>query len=69
VEIRPRLLQVFHEGEFEAVGDDKSRRVNVRIIASTNRDLKSAVRGTVPRGPLLPAERVSNRGAAVARAQ
>ena len=31
------------DGEFEAVGDDKTRRVNVRIIAASNRDLKSAV--------------------------
>ena len=70
MDIQPKLLRVLQEGEFEAVGDDKTQRVSVRIIAASNRDLRSAVHaGRVPRGPLLPAERVSNRGAAAARAQ
>jgi hydrogenase-4 transcriptional activator len=32
------------EGEFERVGDEATRKVNVRVIAATNRDLKKEVR-------------------------
>ena len=42
VEMQAKLLRVLQEGEFEAVGDDKTRRANVRIIAASNHDLKSA---------------------------
>ena len=42
--MQPKLLRVLQEGEFEAVGDEHTRRANVRIIAASNRDLKSAVR-------------------------
>jgi transcriptional regulator with GAF, ATPase, and Fis domain len=44
LEMQPKLLRVLQEGEFEAVGDDKTRRANVRLIAASNRDLRSAVR-------------------------
>jgi transcriptional regulator with GAF, ATPase, and Fis domain len=43
-EMQPKLLRVLESGEFEPVGDDKTRRADVRIIAATNRDLKSAMR-------------------------
>ena len=42
-EMQPKLLRVLQDGEFEAVGDDKTRRADVRIIAATNRDLKRLV--------------------------
>jgi transcriptional regulator with GAF, ATPase, and Fis domain len=43
-EMQPKLLRVLQEGEFEPVGDDKTRRVDVRIMAATSRDLKAQVR-------------------------
>ncbi|MGD9600939.1 MAG: sigma 54-interacting transcriptional regulator [Gammaproteobacteria bacterium] len=38
-----KLLRVLQEGEFERIGDTTTRRVSVRLICATNRDLKQAV--------------------------
>ena len=38
-----KLLRVLQEGEFERVGGTKTVKVNVRVIAATNKDLKAAV--------------------------
>ena len=43
-ETQVRLLRVIQEREFTALGDTSPRRVDVRIIAATNIDLKEAVR-------------------------
>ena len=47
VELTPRaqatLLRVLQEGELERVGDNKTRKVNVRVIAATNESLEQAV--------------------------
>jgi len=39
-----KLLRVLQEGEFERVGGNKTIRVNIRIIAASNRDLQEAVK-------------------------
>lgn len=38
-----KLLRVLQEGQFERVGEDGTRKVNVRIVAATNRDLRQEV--------------------------
>ena len=40
LEIQAKLLRVIEQGEFLRVGDTKLRKVDVRIVAATNRDLK-----------------------------
>jgi len=42
--IQAKLLRVLQEQAFERVGGDRSIRVDVRVIATSNRDLPSAVR-------------------------
>jgi PAS domain S-box-containing protein len=39
LELQSKLLRVLQEGQFERVGEDRTRTVNVRIVAATNRDL------------------------------
>lgn len=38
-----KLLRALQEKEFERIGDEKTKKVDVRIIAATNRDLKAEV--------------------------
>ena len=42
-EMQIALLRVLQEGEFERVGASQTRRVNVRVVAATNRDLNAAM--------------------------
>jgi DNA-binding NtrC family response regulator len=43
LELQSKLLRVLQEKRYERVGEDKTRRADVRIVAATNRDLKSEV--------------------------
>ena len=44
LEVQAKLLRVLQEGQFERLGNPKTVKVNVRVIAATNRDLADDVR-------------------------
>jgi PAS domain S-box-containing protein len=45
LELQSKLLRVIQNGEFERLGSSRTIKVNVRIIAATNRNLEEGIRG------------------------
>jgi formate hydrogenlyase transcriptional activator len=43
IEIQPKLLRALQEREFERLGGTHTRRVNIRLVAATNRDLEKMI--------------------------
>src|ERR1700754_1538895 len=52
LDLQTKLLRVLEEGEFERVGGSHTIKVDVRVIAATNRNLEDAVRQGVFRSDL-----------------
>src|SRR6202167_5282809 len=52
LEIQPKLLRALQEREFERLGSTHTRRVNIRLVAATNRDLEKMIEDREFRGDL-----------------
>ena len=68
LELQSKFLRVLQEQEFERLGGTRTIRVDVRLVAATNRDLPAMVaEQRIPQRSLLSAQRLSHRQPAAAR--
>ena len=59
LELQAKLLRVLQEGEFERLGSSQTRKIDLRLIAATNRDLEEmAAAGKFRTDLAVPAQRV-----------
>ena len=66
--LQAKLLRFLEEKAFKRVGGTVDMRVDVRVIAATNRNLDEAVQdGPAAQGPLLPPAGAAGQAAAAAR--
>ncbi|HYK90459.1 MAG TPA: sigma 54-interacting transcriptional regulator [Acidobacteriota bacterium] len=52
LELQPKLLRALQEREFERLGNTKTKKVDVRLVAATNRDLQKMVADNLFRSDL-----------------
>jgi formate hydrogenlyase transcriptional activator len=52
LEIQPKLLRALQEREFERLGSTRTKRVDMRLVAATNRDLENMIASREFRGDL-----------------
>ena len=68
MEVQIKLLRTLQEREFERVGGNETIKVDVRVVSRDEPQPREDDRGRrVPRGPLLPAQRLPDQPAAAAR--
>src|SRR6202521_1830422 len=52
IEIQPKLLRALQEREFERLGSNRTKKVDIRLVAATNRDLEKMMENREFRGDL-----------------
>ena len=58
--LQSKLLRFLEQGEVQRLGSTDTFRVDVRVVAATNSNLRQLVQESLPRRPLLPAVDLSH---------